>query len=159
MKEWHRHALIMRDNGWKHRQIAKHFGVSPQAVYWAFNYAQGTGKKRGYIPVEPPRPTAKAKAIIGAVCRVMKMRPEEALSICRRQRIVDARWAMYWLLRNELNYNIAHIGRAVGKDHTTVRHGLAHLTDKHLAIASRARALLDASPPVFQPAQEMRVTA
>lgn len=43
----------------------------------------------------------------------------------RRQQIAHARQGVYWLLMHRGGLSVSAIGRAMGRDHTTVQHGIA----------------------------------
>lgn len=45
------------------------------------------------------------------------------LSDTRAKHVVDARWLAFFAAR-EAGFSLKHIGRAMGRDHTTVLHGI-----------------------------------
>lgn len=152
MKEWHKEAVALKRKGWTYRRMADHFGVSPSAVQWAVTYPR---KPRPYIRVGPAQPKGRAKAIIETVCSITKQRQVDVLSRCKWQPYVDARFAIYHLLRTELGYNYSRIGRSVGRNHSTVMQGLKRLSPKQIELAAKAWRQLQAlelfRPASFQP--------
>lgn len=111
------------------------------------------------------RPTERSKAIVGAVGIIGRVPVGAIMSITRKQEVVDARWAAFWVLKHECKYGLAKIGRVMGRDRSSARYALKHITSKQIDLAKRAKErLTHTRPELFRPyrdapAQEMRVTA
>ena len=65
--------------------------------------------------------------IIDIICTVHQLQTADFLSNLRHRDIVNARFQMMAILRNQLYYTYDHIGFLFKKDHSTVIHGI----DKH----------------------------
>ena len=57
-------------------------------------------------------------------CRVFGVEVADLLSRCRTQRVADCRHAAWWLLRTKSGQSFAALGRAFGRDHGSVMHGV-----------------------------------
>jgi hypothetical protein len=58
------------------------------------------------------------------VCAKHKITLKELQGVRRFKKYSDARREVYWRLRSELRMSLLDIGRKMGKDHTTILHGL-----------------------------------
>jgi hypothetical protein len=65
--------------------------------------------------------------IIDIICTVHQLEASDFLSTMRHRDIVNARFQMMAILRNQLYYTFEHIGFLFKKDHSSVIHGI----DKH----------------------------
>lgn len=65
--------------------------------------------------------------IIDIICTVHQLQTADFLSNLRHRDVVNARFQMMAILRNQLYYTFDHIGFLFKKDHSTVIHGI----DKH----------------------------
>jgi hypothetical protein len=65
--------------------------------------------------------------IIDVICTVHQLEASDFLSNLRHRDIVNARFQMMAILRNQLYYTFDHIGFIFKKDHSSVIHGI----DKH----------------------------
>jgi chromosomal replication initiation ATPase DnaA len=61
--------------------------------------------------------------IVKAVCESADIPIAEVLGVRRSQAIVDARWLIFYLAK-ENGHTVEAIGRAMKKDHSTVVHGI-----------------------------------
>ncbi len=74
-----------------------------------------------------PNP-AKTRRITQTVCREFRIRPDEIMLKCRRERIVFPRQVAIWLHRTLTNLSLDEIGKAFAypggaqRDHGTVHH-------------------------------------
>lgn len=64
--------------------------------------------------------------IVRQVCKEHHVLPEDLLSPCRTDILIEARADLYWYARRDTELSLADIGRRTGgRDHSTVIHGLA----------------------------------
>jgi hypothetical protein len=63
-------------------------------------------------------------ALCALVADAYCLDPEVLLGACRLSEVVEARWLLMALLYRR-GESIAAIGRVLGKNHSTIRHGLA----------------------------------
>lgn len=95
-------------------------------------YSQVAGKRvyfTGNVPVEselrlPITRARKIKLIIGAVCKAYGVTRAEILSHRRSYRITVARQCIMWRISKKLPMTLHEMGNTLGKDHTTVLHGI-----------------------------------
>lgn len=87
-----------------------------------------------------PATISQAEAIIREVCLARKVRRNELFSARRRPHIVAARHEACWRLKNETSMSLPQIGRLLGRDHTTVLHGVR----KHAERVAEAAAAVSA---------------
>lgn len=82
------------------------------------------------------RPSRKAQVAINQVLSTISkhyhISSEEILGPRRNKEFVHPRQILMYLLRNELDYSYPKIGRELGKDHTTIMHGVEKI-EKELA--------------------------
>jgi chromosomal replication initiation ATPase DnaA len=110
------------------------------------------------------RPTERSKAVVGAASIIRCVSVGAIMSITRKQEVVDARWAAFWVLKHECKYGLAKIGRVMGRDRSSARYALKHMNERQIELAIMVKErLVHTRPEIFrpyreQPAQEMRVT-
>ena len=63
---------------------------------------------------------------------------------CREQHVVAARWHA-WNILHEFGWSYSKIGKTLGYDHTSIRHGIMNLKRKYPAEAGRAAMQLTVS--------------
>lgn len=63
-------------------------------------------------------------ALVASVADAFAMRPDQVLSADRHANNVEARWVVALMCRKQHNMSLPAIGRRLGRDHTTVLHGL-----------------------------------
>lgn len=56
---------------------------------------------------------------------------EEIMGEQRSKKIVEARHEIFWRLKKETKWSLPQIGRFMGRDHTTVLHGLRRYAKRH----------------------------
>jgi hypothetical protein len=101
----------------------------------------------------PPRPTERSRAVLGAVSIIRCVSVGAILSITRKQEVVDARWAAFWVLKHECKYGLAKIARVLGRDRSTVRYALKQMNERQIELAEMARdRLIHTRPELFRPA-------
>jgi chromosomal replication initiator protein len=78
------------------------------------------------IPMPLPKGWRRRWAdIVRQVCKEHRVKPEELLTGCRMEHLVEARADLYWFARRDTPLSLPEIGRrAGGRDHTTVLTGL-----------------------------------
>lgn len=64
-----------------------------------------------------------------AIARAAEVTVEEMRGRSRRQTIVDARHAVWFIAHNHFGYTSGYIGRIYGRDHTTILSGAARIRD------------------------------
>lgn len=92
------------------------------------------------------------EAIVAEVARVHGLLPEQLAGRGRTHRVVAARQQAMWLARHLLDLSYATIGRTLGRDHTTVMHGVAQVETRRGDVAVR-RQLATAIDALGGPAQ------
>jgi chromosomal replication initiator protein len=73
---------------------------------------------------QPAQPAITVGAILRAVSATFEIRETEILSERRMQRSCIPRHAVMGLARDLTPYSLPRIGRALGRDHTTVLNGI-----------------------------------
>jgi len=69
-------------------------------------------------------PRQRIDEIVGAIAGAHEVSPADIMGPTQVRRVVRARWAVWRIMRDEYQMTLPQIGRAFGKDHTTVLHGL-----------------------------------
>ena len=91
------------------------------------------GEMRDRAVYEPPLrliPDAESgMAIIAAVSEAWAVRRESILSNDKRRTVAEARQVVMYLLRQR-GWELAQIGALLGREHSTVSHGVANLTTR-----------------------------
>lgn len=85
-----------------------------------------------YVNPEPHKMTIavrfgdkpSAKDILRRVCSVFDVEKSDILRDVRHREAVRARWVAMYAIQHILGYSYPQIGRIMGKDHTTVMHGI-----------------------------------
>jgi chromosomal replication initiation ATPase DnaA len=85
------------------------------------------------------RPTERSKAVLGAVSIIRCVSVGAIMSITRKQEVVDARWAAFWVLKHECKYGLAKIARVLGRDRSTVRYAFKHMNERQIELAIMAK--------------------
>lgn len=68
-----------------------------------------------------------AAEIIALAARLCQVRPQDITGSSRRRRIVRARQAAAWALRNGTKLSLVEIGEVLGRHHTTVMYALERI--------------------------------
>jgi chromosomal replication initiation ATPase DnaA len=76
-----------------------------------------------YLPTDPPQLPPEARAIVEACASEHGTHVAHVLGRSREGRAVRARFSAYLLLRRRLGWSYPMVGRALGRDHSTVHHG------------------------------------
>lgn len=95
-------------------------------------------------PVQPLAPAERLAGILQLVAVEAGLPPELIRGECRQRELVQARWLVMALAQRCLGYSLPRIGRLMGRDHTTVLHGirsLAALARADATLAARIEAL------------------
>jgi chromosomal replication initiator protein len=79
----------------------------------------------------PTRPRLTLKLILEAVALETPITIPEILGRGRDRPRAQARWMVFTLLRQQLGYSYPRIAQMMGRDHTTVLHGVENL-ERHL---------------------------
>lgn len=74
--------------------------------------------------IDVRRPTAPVRAVQSAVAAHYGISLAALLSPNRSRRIAHARQVAMWIAREELRRSFSEIGRAFGRDHSTVAHAV-----------------------------------
>lgn len=88
------------------------------------------GAPRVFHDRKPERMTDAAFAIVMEVGRKYDVTLPEMMSSVRRHKFVDARHEAWWRMRHELGHSYPRIGRAFGKDHTSIVHGVQRYEER-----------------------------
>lgn len=72
----------------------------------------------------------KFQKIISIVEAKRGIRHQDILGKTRLAPVVDARYEVAFIARNQLGYTLPRIGRALGRDHTSVLNGLRRIDRK-----------------------------
>jgi chromosomal replication initiator protein len=78
---------------------------------------------------EQTKGMADLKKIAELVCDYFALHEEDFYGKVRKREFVEARSYFMWIAKKSFHYTLADIGRVLGKDHTTVIHGLRTLED------------------------------
>jgi chromosomal replication initiator protein len=70
------------------------------------------------------------KALAQATALHYKVNYDEMLGASRRQYIVEPRHAFYHIAQRNVGHSLSHIGRWMGRDHTSVLHGVRKMEGK-----------------------------
>jgi chromosomal replication initiation ATPase DnaA len=65
--------------------------------------------------------------LLSNVAEAFALPPEEVLTNSRVVELVEARWVIAYVLRTNRRMSLPAIGRRLGRDHTTVMHGLREI--------------------------------
>jgi len=83
---------------------------------------------RRYRKAQPDLPRQRAKALITEVCERRGVGYRDVMSRTKNRRISAVRMEAYFVVWQELGWSLGKVGRAFGRDHSTVSYGIA----KHL---------------------------
>ena len=113
--------------------------------------AQALAEKRALPPPPPPapvrerpKPVKKAapfdklaahrhpwRVIVGEVCKKHKLNPKDLFGERRFKTFSSARHEAFWRMRYELKMSLLDIAYKMGKDHSTVLHGIRKYASEH----------------------------
>ncbi len=79
--------------------------------------------RRALTPPEPPTEDAALTEALAAVCRQRRVKASAVLGAGKTHSVAAARRDLYVRL-HELGWSVTEIGLAVGRNHSTVSHGL-----------------------------------
>lgn len=71
-----------------------------------------------------PRLVQSIHPFVDLVARAAKIDRGDLLGRRRSARVAQLRFALFWVARHRLGWSMQRIGRAFGRDHSTVVHGL-----------------------------------
>lgn len=93
-----------------------------------------------------PSNQGRARRILGAVARHYKVPLDRILSPERARLLIRPRLVAAYLIREMLGWSLPEIGRAMGRDHSTVHHAIR-----------RAESLIHADPAAAAEIEQIRV--
>lgn len=79
--------------------------------------------------------------LVSSVADLFGLTPESVLSKGRNSTQADARWVIAYVMRSQMNMSLPAIGRRLGRDHTTILHGLRQI-EKRPDLVSLARTFM-----------------
>jgi hypothetical protein len=106
------------------RFVARHLCRSESAVQ---GYAHKVGTQM-YRHTMEANPNKKTKALVAAIATESGLNPADILGRSKTRAIVIARWRIAKQLR-EAGYSYPNIGKQLGRDHTSILHGLQRLQE------------------------------